>query len=151
MPPRFCQQSDVERAVGGAAQLVQLLDKDADNVADLDLVNQAIDAACNELASYIEPTVAAASLSAPFPLILVLKSADAAAFYAWRFGAYGQAIPDNVLQAHEKAISWAKDVGAKTATLVVSPKATLNQPVGVVDHDSDGTKLSVAGLKRGFR
>lgn len=158
--PRFCEQSDVERALGGAAVLVELLDKDGDGVADVDLVEQCMDAGSNELASYIGVTVDTDQLVKPYPLILVLKAADASAFYAWRYGISGQVCPDQTIQAHDGAIRWATDVGLKRATLVMAPKAALDQPVGVVDQDTiasaltdnnSRTKLSVAAFKLGFR
>lgn len=149
--PRFCQQADVERALGGAAQLVQLLDKNADNVADEDLVNAVIDAASSEVASYIQVTVDLDALAAPYPLALVLKTADIAAFHAWRYGSYGQGIPEHVVQGHDAAVRWAQDVGTKKATLGSQKRHTLEQPTGVRDHDELGTKVSIQGLKRGFR
>ena len=149
--PRFCQASDLERALGGAAILVQLLDKDRDNIADTTLVQQVIDAGSNEIASYIQPTVAIDSLSAPYPLVLVIKAADASAFYAWRYGGYGQGIPEAVIQAHEAAIRWAQDVGQRRATLGVQPKPNLDPPAEMVDPDPNAIGLSVAGFKRGFR
>ena len=150
--PRYCQQSDLERAVGGAAILVQLLDKNADNQADCDLVNQAIDAGSNELASYIQRKVDIGSISAPYPLSLVLKSADAAAFYAWKFGAYGQPIAEHIVQGYEASIRWAKDVGDGSATLGVIQKPVLDPPAKTVDYDPDGSKVSITAFRKwGFR
>ncbi len=151
MAQRFCQQADLERALGGAAQLRQLLDKDDANVASDDFVNQAIDAATSEISSYIQVVVDLSVLDAPYPFALVSKTADIAAFYAWRYGAYGQAIPENIVQGHEKAVSWAQDVASKKATLGSVRKQTLDQPVGVRDHDIRGAGVSIAGFKKGFR
>jgi phage gp36-like protein len=130
---------------------VQLLDKDLDNVADADMVAQVIDAAMSELSSYIQVVVDLTTLVAPYPFALVSKTADVAAFYAWRYGAYGQAIPENVVQGYDKAISWAQDVAAKKATLGAVRKQALDQPVGVRDFDELGSKVSIAGFKKGFR
>jgi phage gp36-like protein len=149
--PRFCQQADVERALGGASQLVQLLDKDADNVADAELVDAVIDAASSEVASYIQVTIDLDTLAAPYPLALVLKTADIAAFHAWRYGSYGQAIPDQVVQGHDAAVRWAQDVGTKKATLGSVKRQTLEQPTGVRDFDELGSGISIAGFKKGFR
>ncbi len=148
---RFCQQADLERALGGAAQLVQLLDKDGDNVADADMVAQVIDAAMSEISSYIQVVVDLTTLVAPYPFALVSKTADVAAFYAWRYGAYGQAIPENVVQGYDKAVSWSQDVAAKKATLGAVRKQVLDQPVGVRDFDPLGSKVSIAAFKKGFR
>lgn len=147
----FCTQADLELAVGGASILVQLLDKNKDNIADASMVFQVLDAASNEMASYIQVTVDLATLSSPYPLSLVTKTADLAAFYAWRYGADGQSIPDNVLQGREAAVRWGQDVATKRAALGVVPKAGLDQVVGLRDFDEGGHGISVAGFKRGFR
>lgn len=149
--PRYCQQIDLERALGGAVILRQLLDKLATNQAQLDFVNQAIDAASNELASYIQRKVDIASVKAPLPLSLVLKTADAAAFFAWKFGGYGQEIAPNIMAGYDAAVRWAKDVGDGVATLGVVPKAALDPPAEFVDPDPLGTGMSVRAFRRGFR
>jgi phage gp36-like protein len=148
---RFSDQSDLERAVGGAAPLRQLLDKNGDNQPDQDLVEQSLDAGSNELASYIQAAVELESLQRPYPLVLVLKAADASAFYAWRYGAYGQPIPDNIVQAHEAAVRWAQDVGARRATLGVSPKPSLDPPAELVDPDPCGNRISIKGFRKCYR
>jgi phage gp36-like protein len=148
---RFCQQADLERALGGAAILTQLLDKDGDNNADPDMVEQVIDAAMSELCSYIQVTVSLSTLVAPYPFALVAKTADVAAFYSWRYGAYGQPIPENIVTGYEKAISWAQDIATKKATLGAVRKNNLDQPTGVRDHDPHGRHVSVRGFRRGFR
>lgn len=150
--PRYCSQGDLERALGGAVILRQLLDKLGSNQAAIDFVNQAIDAGSNELASYIQRKVDIGSISAPYPLSLVLKSADAAAFYAWKFGAYGQEIAPNIVQGYDAAVRWAKDVGDGVATLGVTPKPALDPPSETVDYDPQGEKVSIAAFRKwGFR
>ena len=47
----FFTQADLERAAGGAAVIVELLDKDKDGVADSDHVEAVIEAGSSEIAS----------------------------------------------------------------------------------------------------
>lgn len=149
---RFCKKADLERAVGGASVLVELLDKNKDNTADDNLVVDCIDAGCNEIASYIQTTVSLDSLSEPYPLILVFKSADAAAFYAWTKGSDRQAVPEPVRDAYDAAIRWAQDVGAKRAALAVTPKPALDPPAQMVNPDPHGCRVSVEAFRKsGYR
>jgi phage gp36-like protein len=158
---RFCTQADLERALGGAQQLSQLLSKSGQpGIPDPALVSQVLDMASAEIASYIQVTVNLSTLTEPYPPVLVFKTAEAATFYAWRYGAYGQAVPEGVVQAHDKAIAWAQDVANKRATLGAIDKPGLDQPVGVVDHDAQASRLtdrpsrtgiSIAAFKLGFR
>lgn len=150
MTQRYCTQADLERALGGARELVQLLDKDGDNRADAELVTQVLDAGSAELASYFI-NLDLRTIREPYPPALVTKTADACAFYAWRYGAYGQGIPDSIMQGYDKAIGWAKDVGNKQATLGVVAEPSLKESVGVVDPDERGEKVSILGFKGGFR
>lgn len=148
---QFHTKADLEFAVGGAAILLQLLDKDQDQVADDPLVTACIEEGSNELASYIQAQVDLNALRPPYPGVLITKSADASAFHAWSRGSDGQAAPPNVVQRYEAAIAWAKDVGLRRATLGVVPKAALDPPVEMIVSDPLGQGISVEGFKRGFR
>lgn len=149
--PRYCSQADLERALGGAGQLTQLLAKQDPNIADAGLVNQVLDAASGEVQSYFI-NLDLRTVVEPYPPALVTKTADIAAFYAWRYGAYGQGIPESIMQGHDAAVRWAQDVGNKRAALGV-PDATpnLSERLGSIDHDPDGHAVSIKGFKRGFR
>src|SRR5262245_31988129 len=114
---QYCTQADLERALGGAAVLVQLLDKDQDGQADPDAVSDVLDAGSNEVASYIQVMVELSSLRPPYPRALVLKTADCCAFHAWSRGSERQAAPQNIQSVYDAAIRWAIDVGQRRATL----------------------------------
>lgn len=148
---KLCSQADLELALGGAAQLVQLLDKDGDNIADKALVEKAIDAGCGELVSYFI-NIDLSTIREPYSPVLITKAADAAAFYAWRFGSYAQGVPESIVQGHDAAVRWAQDVGKKLATLGIAPDDTkLSERLGPIDHDPHGHKVSIAGFRKGFR
>jgi phage gp36-like protein len=147
----FFTQADLERAAGGAAVIVKLLDKDEDGVADADHVEAVLVAGSSEIASYIQKTVELSSLTAPYPSALVLKAADCGVFHAWVRGSEGQAVPPNVQALYDAAIRWAVDVGRRQATLGVVPKPGLDPPAKLVDADPAGMGISRRGFARGFR
>ncbi len=147
----FFTQADLERAAGGAAVIVELLDKDKDGVADSDQVAAVIEAGSNEIATYIQVSVELSSLAPPYPRALVLKAADIGVFHAWVRGSEGQAVPPNVQAVYDAAVRWAVDVGRRRATLGVIPKPGLDPPAKLVDADPDGLGISRRGFARGFR
>jgi phage gp36-like protein len=173
---QFCTQADLERALGGQTVLLQLVDPNTTgNINDTTcqaFITDFIDEASNELASYIEPRILLSALTAPFPRILVLRAADVAAYYAYTRGTRRLAIPDDVKEGYDKAISWAQTVGAGRAGLGVSPKMPLDPPAEMVDPQQGaipagfsfgtddwemntqpvGGAISIAGFRRaGFR
>jgi len=150
-PKRFCKQIDLERALGGAAILAQLSDKNGSGNIDAEFVSFVLDAGSMDIASYIQKAVDIGSLQEPYQLSLVFKTADCCAFRAWLRGAYGQGIPQHIQSSYDLAIAWAKDVGDRVATLGTTPKPTLDPPAELVDFDPRGEAISIAGFKKGFR
>lgn len=151
-PQRYCQQVDLEAAVGGAEILVQLLDKDGDGVADKLLVDDAIEAGCSDIASKIHRIVDLSSLSAPYPVQLVKQSARASGFYAWGMGSDGQAMPPHIQTLYNNAMDWAKRVGDRQDSLGETPRPALDPPAESVDSDPDGSGFSIRAMRKsGFR
>jgi phage gp36-like protein len=148
---RFCEQANLERALGGADVLAELLDKNQDGAADADQVAEVLDEGSGELASYLQVNIDIATLRPPYPSILVLKAADVCAFWAWVRGSEGQAAPANIVSAREIAIQWAVDAGKRRAGLGVVPKPGLDPPAKMVDPDPMGMGISRKGFARGFR
>ena len=148
---RYCTQGDLERALGGAAVLVQLLDKDQDGLPDPDAVNDVLDAGTSEIASYIQRKISLDAIVQPYPLTLVFKTSDVCAFHAWARGSERQAAPPNVAASYDAAIRWAINVGDGIATIGEVVKATLDPPAKLIDHDPNAIGMSIAGFKRGFR
>jgi len=158
----YCSQQDLERSLGGSQVLVELLDRtgagiDATEVIDI------LDLASAEIASYIQVELDLSGITSPYPRLLVLKTADIAAYHAWSRGISRQAVPPPLQDLYAAAIQWAKDVGDKKATLGVAPKPAIDKRVGVVDFDPLSTSananagqgvragMSVAAMKMGFR
>jgi hypothetical protein len=148
---RFCEQPNLERALGGATVLVELLDKDEDGEADPDQVAEVLDEGSGELASYLQVNIDLSTLKPPYPSILILKAADVCAFYAWARGSEHQATPANIVVLRDAAIQWAIDAGKRRATLGVVPKPGLDPPAKMVDPDPTGMGISRKGFSRGFR
>jgi phage gp36-like protein len=146
----YCNQADLERALGGANVLVELLDKNEDGVADADHVTDVLDEGSNELASYLQVNIDLSTLIPPYPRVLVLKAADVCAFHAWSRGSEHQAAPQNIQALYDAAIRWAGDVGRRRATLGVVPKPGLDPPAKMVDPDPAGMGISRAGFAKGF-
>ena len=78
---------------------------------------------------------ALAALSAPYPNQLIYKTADVAAYEAWKAGAEGQVIPDAVQSRYDDAINWATQVATRRATLGVTPRPTSGQVVAQIDRN----------------
>jgi hypothetical protein len=148
---RFCEQVDLENAVGGARTLVQLLDKDEDGIADANLVEDVLEAGNSDMASRIERAVVLASLARPYPSQLIKQSARACAFYAWGQGSENQAMPPMAQKLYDNAIAWANEVGDRKQSLGSVPRAALDPPAQMIDPDPNGEGISIAGFKRGLR
>lgn len=132
---QFCVQADVERALGGAKVLRQLLDPNQTGVIDAQSVTDVLDLGTTEVSSYIQLAVELSALvnMTPFPRILVLKTADVCAYHAFLRGSNGQGPPENIVARYEAAIRWAKDVGQRAATLGADPKPALDPPAEMID------------------
>jgi hypothetical protein len=148
MASQFFSRADLEHALGGGNILVQLLHGDDPLVVDESLLDLVISSASGEMASYLI-NINLSTVAEPYASALIAKSADIGAYYAWRYGARGQPIPDNISQDRDKAIAWAQDVGKKLATLGEKRPPGLSERVGVVDFDPNGTDVSITGFKRG--
>jgi hypothetical protein len=104
MSPYF-SQTDLEYAVGGAATLVQLLDKDGDGVADAQFVARVQARATAEARSAIQVSTDLTVLEGgTLPDSLVYTSANIGAFYAYLEGTQGQGVPDHIRQAYDDAL-----------------------------------------------
>jgi len=139
----YCSQSDLEVTLGGAHILVQLLDKNGDGTADSAMVTACLDRATAEIDSRIQVAVDLSALSAPYPNQLIYKTADVAAYEAWKAGAEGQVIPDAVQSRYDDAINWATQVATRRATLGVVPRPTSGQIVEQIDRNPIGATQHV--------
>jgi len=84
----YCTATDLEYAVGGAANLIRLLDKNRDHVADADYVTSCLVRATSEIDSALQIRHQL-PLTVPYPEILVTHTAALAAYYAHQYGTDG--------------------------------------------------------------
>lgn len=144
----YCSSTDLEFAVGGAANLVQLLDKDRDGVADTAYVTACIAKADSEIDSALQVRHEL-PLAAPYPAILVTHGAALAAYYAHQNGTDGQGVPERIAAAAKDARDWLDMLAAGTRTVGTTTAPTANQQVDQIDTNPDGGWVTRESL-RGF-
>jgi phage gp36-like protein len=133
---QYCSKTDLEYAVGGAATLVQLLDKDGDGFADEAFVNRILDRATGEAKSALQVSTDLAALeNGPIPDSLQYATANVAAYYAYLEGTQGQGVPDSIRSNYEDALRWLDQIARKERALGTVPRAKTDQQVTQVDPD----------------
>src|SRR5205085_11296126 len=125
------------QAVGGAAQLVKLGDRNMDGAVDADWYAEVARAANGEVYSYIgvdldvrDPNLVAAGVLQEYAL-------DVAAFWAYKKGTGGQAIPERIVQAYTLAIASLKEFRAGERRIDLVEEPVRAAPAGQVDMDPD--------------
>ena len=150
-------QADLERALGGADVLRQLADPDGTGQADPAVVRDFLERGAAEVREKIETRFdpeTLARLDAVSARRLLDASASFAARVAWRRGGRGMAMPDEITNDAAEAKAWLDEVRRGEATLgraAGGSPTPINQPGGVIDHDPQGTGISVRAFRRGFR
>jgi hypothetical protein len=140
----FCDASDLEAAVGGAAVLRQLLDLDQDQIADAALVTKALDAGASRITCAIQGVIDPAAITAPYEQSLVDANSIYAAEWAYLFGTGGQAMPTRLEKMVEWANGWLERVRTRQATLgsTLRSSAQLVEQVyktSTESHESDNS------------
>lgn len=169
MANSYCQQSDLEVALGGANVLLQLSDFNRDGQPDTNVVTDYLESGAAELRSAVEikhdpETIAnfdTASLRR-----LIDANAALSARIAYEKGGRGVAMPDWVRDRAERADKFADDLAKgfrRLGRIANNGKtAALSQPVGTVDQDPNGDggtfndgspagRVSITGFMKGFR
>ena len=154
----FATQSDLEIALGGADQLRQLSDFDRDGTADPAVVTDYLDSQAGEIRSVIEvkyePETIASLDAASYRLLRDINKWKSAR-QAWLEGGRGQAVPDRVQQEADRSDQMLMEIrtGERRLGRVSGGNApALTQPIGVVDHDKDGSRVSVKAFRSyGYR
>lgn len=142
----YFSKEDLEDAVGGAAVLVQLLDKDNDTVADASLVQKVIDTACAD----IDSAVAVRNqlpLVAPYPPSVVANALRNGVYYAHVFGTGGQGVPPEAKTQRDEAELWCERISLGTRSLGGTPPTTSGRQAIQVEPCADGvTRTKLRGL-----
>jgi hypothetical protein len=154
-PLAYCTQSDLEFGLGGADALAELADWDGDGVADASVVQDFIYSGAAEMRPYIEvkhdpETIANLDDGS----LRRLRDANVAlsSRIAWEKGSKGQATPEPIEKRAERTETFLSDLAAgkqRLGRVSGGSQAALGQPVGVVDFDPHGHRMSIHGLKRG--
>lgn len=140
-------QAKLEGALGGADKLRDLLDKNFDGVADVELVEQVIDAAEGEAASAIQVAVDLDDPRVDGSLVLEQRKLQLAVYWAYQKGTSGQAVPQDVREGYEDTLRWLDDVAKGTRTLGAARHPATSYPVEVVDIDPQQTRTTRRNMK----
>ncbi len=141
--------TDLTYALGDSETVIQLLDKDQDNVADAGYVSWLLENACAEIDGRIRRHVPPESLTTPYPVNLVMHEAAIAAYLAYRFSTSGRAMPDGVDRGYKDAIAWADSVGDGRNTLSGPVEAPHQISDALVDIDPCSRRINRRTM-RGF-
>lgn len=144
-------KADLERAVGGAHALVQLLDIDGDGVADAASVAEILIEVDAEANSYISPAIDLSDPSIDTAPLLLMREKDCAVYLCWRRGTRWQECPDEVKQAYQDALAWYEKVADRKAGLGNTTRPTSSQPVQQAIADADSTFTSENSPRQRFR
>ncbi len=137
----------LEAAIGGAAVLVQLLDKNFDGVADDELVEQAIEKAEIECASAVQVAFDLDDPNIETSRALEQQKLVIAVYWAYQKGTSGQAVPQDVRDAYEDAILWLDKVAAGKRALGQSRNPRSSLPVEQVPIDPTSKRTTRANMK----
>lgn len=155
--PAYCTQADLEIAVGGAKILRELSDPNKTGSIVSSWVTDYLESGAAEIRTAVEvkhDPETIENLDADSKRRLKDANAALSARIAYTKGGQGHAMPEWVSQAADRAETFLEKLATGTRRLGRvngGTKAAINQPVGVVDFDSSGSGMSVAGFKRGFR
>lgn len=141
--------TDLTYALGDSETIIGLLDKDQDGEADSAYISWLLENACAEIDGRIRRQVPPESLTAPYPVNLVMHEAAIAAYLAYRFSTSGRAMPDGVDRGYKDAIAWADSVGDKRNTLSGPVEAPHQIRDDLVDIDPRSRRMNRRTM-RGF-
>lgn len=147
--PRLTQ-ADLERAVGGAAVLAELLDFDGDGQADSASVDEILAEVDAEANSYIQIRIDISSAQLNTAPLLLMREKACAAYLCYLRGTRGQAMPDAVRQAREDAIRWYEDVGQGRATIGTVVKPASDLQVTQVERSTEAMPRVTWNTMKGF-
>lgn len=157
----YCAPFDLEIALGGAADLLQLSDPNrTGNINDpgvVAIIAEYIESEAAIIRGIIEVKYDAetiAALDAPSLTLLRTINKWRSARTAWIEGGKGQGAPPRVAEKAKEMDGYVDDLKAgrmKLGRVAGGGTAAINQPAKLVDPDPDGTGISRAGFSLGFR
>ena len=144
----YATQANVERALGGAAVLAQLLDPTGMGTPDAATVSEVLDRADAEVNSAIQ--IAIQLPLATVPNAVVFAATDVAAYLAWTYGSRGQAVPDDIRLRYEAALRWLDDIASRKRTLGSAVKPTSDLQAKQVERSTSDKPAVTFNTLRGF-
>jgi hypothetical protein len=144
----WCVQLDLELMLGGAANLIQLTDKDGDGVADAPLVAALLARGNAEASSAVQVQSDLSSFTAPYPTIVINAAAAITAYYTWLQSTSGVAIPDGAKELYQDALRVLDQIAKRERTLATTTQpAGTNQAVKQIDPDPLGNRITRDSMK----
>ncbi len=125
----YCTQDDLEKRYG-AEEVLELSDRDRDDVVDAGVLEAAISAAGNLIDSYIAKRYDLPLLAVPS--VLVDKACDIA-----RYNLHKDVVTDTVQNNYKDAVSFLRDVAAGRAELDAAGKQPASQTGGILIDGPD--------------
>ena len=126
-------------AVGGSRKLVELLDKDGDQVADPALLVEVKSAAAADLYEILGVAFNPSDPNFAGSPTVQQRGVTLGVYWAWHKSNGGIAIPAEVKEARTEAIEGLKETRAGMRTLATVEDPTASAPAGQVDLDAAGT------------
>lgn len=147
----YCAQANMERAVGGAAVLVELLDKDGDGIADALLVTELLSRADGEIDAAIQQAgIEPSTLTSPYPNQIVFCAADLCAYLAFTYGTSGQGVPPEITARHQNALRLLDDFALRKRSVNAPSSQTTNMLLQQVERSTDAAPAYTFETSRGF-
>lgn len=143
-------QAMLERAIGGASVLVQLLDKDGDGVADSTLVSEVLDDAEGEVNSAIRLAVDLSDATLETDSFLLRIQRSVAVFLAYQRGAGTHAMPRQAQADYDWAGQQLDRIARRERGLGATTQATASQEIEQVTKTDTDDWFNVDGPRRRF-
>lgn len=143
-------QAMLERAIGGAAVLVQLLDKDGDGVADSSLVSEVLDDAEGEVNSAIRIAVDLTDATLATDSFLLRIQRSVAVFLAYQRGAGTLAMPRQAQVDYDWAGQQLDRIARRERGLGATTQATASQEIEQVTKTDTDAWFNEDGPRRAF-
>jgi phage gp36-like protein len=133
----YATQTDLEDAFG-ATEILQLADRDQDEVIDAGVIEAALARADSVIDGYLGGRYAL-PLATPFPPVIVATACDLA-----RYWLHDDAATERVREGFEDAMAWLKDVAVGKVLLQLLA-ASANVAVGSPDGSAPDRTFDLSG------
>lgn len=147
-------QGQLERAVGGPAELVKFVDKQgAGDIQDSTCqayLSDVMEEANAEVDGYVSLAVDLASPELRTAPLLVRYELDIAVYLLWYKSTGGHAIPEKVDASYRRAIEELEKIGRREKGLGLPSRQTTSQPVQQVTKDDDESYFSESSPRARF-